>query len=377
MNSLLNQLPESLLYGEGVVSRAGKLAAGLGKNALIVTGKNSAKASGVLDQVILSLAEAGVNAVVFSNVPANPTSQTVLAGVQTLRTSGCGLVVGLGGGSAIDAAKAIAFAAVNKGALSDYIFGRKTPGAALPMMAIPTTCGTGSEANHFAVITDVDTGDKKSLRCGSIYPAVSLVDPALMKSMPRALLACVGFDAICHLMEAYLLRNACAEIETRALAGLRLAAESLPELYRGTGTNRHWADMTLASTIGGYCIGKAGVTAPHGLEHPVSGLRNVTHGLGLVALTPVITARSIASAPEKYRAIAEAFGGKSERELPALLHEFLENLQLNTCLSAFGVQKADISWLTENTLKVSAASIAAHPRVFIKDEIAEIFLEAL
>jgi alcohol dehydrogenase class IV len=373
----LFSLPVNLLFGSGTVNEAGKNAALYGKKALIVTGRGSTKKSGLLDRVKTLLAESGVESLVFDRVDPNPTTTMVYEGVKVLKEGNCDLVLGLGGGSMLDAAKLIAFGALNGGNLMDYVFGRKTPGAALPIILIPTTCGTGSEGNSFAVITDTETGDKKSLRCTSIVAKLSIIDPQLMTSLPKPILASVGFDALCHCMEAWLSALGQPVTDLLALEGIRLIYQSLPPLYRGEGTERDWENITWASSIGGMCIGIAGITAPHGIEHPPSGLRNVVHGRGLAALTPVIYARSISGAPQKFAEISRRLGGTDEKDCVDRIIQFLTGINLRVTLGGEGVKAEDIDWMAENTLKVSAAGINNHPVLFGLEEIKEIYREAL
>jgi alcohol dehydrogenase class IV len=314
---------------------------------------------------------------VFDRVEPNPTTGMVYEGVKVLKKGGCDFVLGLGGGSILDAAKLIAFGALNNGDLMDYVFGRIAPGAALPIVLIPTTCGTGSEGNSFAVVTDPKTGDKKSLRCASIAAGISIVDPLLMVSLPKPMLASVGFDALCHCMESRLSAIGQPVTDLLALEGIRLIYKSLPPLCRGEGTGEDWENVSWASSIGGMCIGIAGVTAPHGMEHPPSGLRNVVHGRGLAALTPVIYARSIRGAPQKFAEISRLLGGTDENDCVDRIKKFLAGINLEAALGSEGVRAEDIDWMAENALKVSAAGINNHPVRFDLEEIKAIYREAL
>jgi alcohol dehydrogenase class IV len=370
-------LPVNILFGAGVLEQVGTYAASYGKNVLLVTGRTSTKKSGLLTTVIQLLKAAGLECSVFDQIEPNPTTSMVYAGVEALHTGGCDMVIGLGGGSIMDAAKAIAFAAKNSGDIMDYVYGRKLPGEALPIILIPTTCGTGSEGNSFAVVTDSETGDKKSLRCTSIIAKLSLIDPTLMQTMPKSTLASVGFDALCHCSESFLSAGRQLLTTVWAQEGIRLVYESLPSLYRGTGNADDWEKLTLASTVGGMCIGIAGVTAPHGLEHPASGLRNIVHGRGLAALTPIIYEKSIKAAPHLFASISKLLGGRDETDCVKRVTALLAEIDLVTTLGAEGVKVADIDWMAENALKVSAAGIANHPRCFTIEEIKAIYREAL
>lgn len=200
-------LPVNLIFGIGKVEELGKETGKYGKKALIVTGRSSTKKSGLLDKAVNLLKEANVESVIFDKVSQNPLTTTAYEGVDLAKKENCDVIVGLGGGSIMDAAKAIAFIALNEGDISDYIFGIKKSEKALPIILVPTTCGTGSEGNGFAVLTNPENNDKKSLRCNAIVAKASIIDPNLMTTMPKHILASVGFDALCHSMEAYLSKS--------------------------------------------------------------------------------------------------------------------------------------------------------------------------
>jgi alcohol dehydrogenase class IV len=370
-------LPVNILFGSGAINEIGKRAAAYGKKALIVTGRGSTKKSGLLDKTTGLLKEAGVESRVYDQIEPNPTVPQVNEGARIFREFGADFVIGLGGGSIMDAAKAVAFMAGNDGGLMDYIYARKTSAEAFPIILVPTTCGTGSEGNGFSVITDPATGDKKSLRGNMIVAKLSIVDPDLMATMPKGVLASVGFDALCHCMEAWLSAIAMPVSDLFALEGITLVHESLLPLYQGKGGSLEWEKLTWASTLGGMAIGIAAITAPHGLEHPASGLRNITHGKGLAALTPPIIERSIAAAPAKYAEISRRLGGKDEQDCAAVVRKLLAEIDLNVNLSSQGVKAEDVDWMAENTLKVSAAGVANHPVKFSLEEIKEIFRAAL
>lgn len=370
-------LPVNLIFGSGKTETLGEETVKYGKKVMIVTGKHSTKKSGLLDRAKSLLEKSGAEVAVFDEAEANPLASTVMKGAAKAKKSGTEVIVGIGGGSIMDCSKAIAFAACNEGNIFDYIYGKKTGDEALPLILVPTTCGTGSEGNSFAVLTDDETKDKKSLRNNSVIAKASIVDPELMKTMPRHVLASVGFDALCHCMEAYL-SKACSPItEILALEGIRLIGENLVNVHEDYKDAEGWRDITFASTLGGMVINQAGVAAPHGLEHPASGLRNITHGRGLAALTPVIYSRSIEAAPVKFAMISRLLGGKDEKDCVKVINRMLAWLDLKTSLGREGVSASDVEWMTENAFKVSLVSIRNHPKVFTKEEVREIYQEAM
>ena len=370
-------LPVNLVFGRGRVAEIGTLSAEFGKKALIVTGKSSTKKSGLLDRVSSYLKEAGMEAAVFDKVSQNPLTTTAEEGAVFAKQEGCDMVIGLGGGSIMDCAKAIAFLSVNDGDINDYIFNRKTSEKALPLIAVPTTCGTGSEGNGFAVLTNPENGDKKSLRCNAIIPKVSIMDSETMETMPKHVLSAVGFDALCHCMEAYVSKIGQPLTDMMSIEAMKLIGKYLVPVYEGSREEQAWDAITWASTLGGMVINTAGVALPHGMEHPASGLKDIVHGKGLAALTPVITEASISGAPEKYAVISKCLGGKDETDCADAIRALLKKLELTTTLSEQGITKEDIPWMTENCFKVSAASIANHPVVFEREEIAELYRKAL
>lgn len=370
-------LPVNLLFGRGRISEIGVISSKYGKKALIVTGRSSTKKSGLLDKTLKLLKDAGLEALVFDEVEQNPTTTTVYEGAARAQSEDCDVIVGLGGGSIMDAAKAIAFMAVNEGDINDYIFGRKVSEKTLPLILSTTTCGTGSEGNGFAVISNPDTFDKKSLRCNAIIAKASIIDPELMETMPKELLATVGFDALCHNMEAYLSSIGQPITDMMALEGIRLIAQFLPRVYSDYGDKDAWDAVSWGATIGGMVINTAGVTAPHGMEHPASGLRNITHGKGLAALTPVIYEESISGAPEKFAVISRLLGGRDESDCVLKLRELLSFLNLTTSLGQLGVREDDLDWMSENCMKVSLAGITNHPVVFNLADIKRLYRKAL
>ena len=370
-------LPVNIVFGSGKVNKAGELAKPYGKKALIVTGKSSAKKSGLYDKVNDSLKQAGLETELFDKVSQNPLTTTAGEGAAYAKEKGCDVVVAIGGGSIMDCAKAIAFLAVNDGDVSDYIFGKKSGDKALPLILIPTTCGTGSEGNGFAVLTNPDNGDKKSFRCNAIVAKVSIVDPECMMTMPKSVLASVGFDALCHCMEAYTSRIAQPFTDALSLYAIGLIAGNLVNVYNGNAGKEGWEKITLASTIGGMVINTAGVTLAHGMEHPASGLRDIVHGKGLAALTPAIIEASYTGNESKFADIAKLFGGKEAKDLALKIRELLKSINLNCTLSDLGIEEKDIPWMAENCMKVSAASVANKPVVFTQEQIADIYKKAL
>ncbi len=371
-------LPVNLQFGAGMVEKVGELTRPYGQKALIVTGGSSAKKSGLYDRVKHRLEEAGLTTVLFDQVAPNPLTTTAIAGAKLAKENGCDVIVGIGGGSIMDCAKGIAFIALNDGDINDYIYGRKYSDQALPLVLIPTTCGTGSEGNGFAVLTNPQTGDKKSLRCPAIVAKVSIVDPQVMMTMPKKVLASVGFDALCHCIEAYTANAAQPFTDALCSYAIPLIQETLVKVYRGEDESLEaWEKLSIASTIGGMVIGTAGVTLAHGMEHPVSGLYNVTHGQGLAALTPTVIDMTYQGNRFKFGRLARMLGGFTAEDCAGKIRLLLHDLDLDITLRDLGVQEKDIPWLAANCVKVSAGNLKNTPVEFSEQEIAQIYRAAL
>ena len=365
-------LPVNIQFGWNKVDNVAEFAAPYGKKALIVTGRTSAKKSGLYDRVVAKLDAAHIGHVLFDQVDANPLTTTALDGAALAKSENCDMVIAIGGGSIMDCAKGIAFMAVNEGDINDYIFNRKTSDNALPLIVIPTTCGTGSEGNGFGVLTNPETGDKKSLRCNAIVPKVSIVDPAVMGTMPPHVLSSVGFDALCHNIEAYTSKTAQPFTDALAHYAVTLLAQYLVPLYKHVKATaegkpavlneiqltKAWESVTLASTIGGMVINTAGVTLAHGMEHPASGLKDITHGVGLAIIEPVAVEYTWSANPDKFGALARIFNYGDGSELGEALRLIVHDLDLTANLTELGFTKKDIPWLVDNVYVVATGNIA-------------------
>ena len=380
-------LPVNIQFGWNKVDSVADYVASYGKKALIVTGRTSAKKSGLYDRVVAKLETAHIDYVLFDQVDANPLTTTALEGAALAKSESCDMVIAIGGGSIMDCAKGIAFMAVNDGDINDYIFNRKVSDNALPLIVIPTTCGTGSEGNGFGVLTNPETGDKKSLRCNAIVPKVSIVDPAVMGTMPPHVLASVGFDALCHNIEAYTSKTAQPFTDALSYYAVTLLAQYLVPLYKHVKAvangkpevlnekqlTKAWESVTLASTIGGMVINTAGVTLAHGMEHPASGLKDITHGVGLAVIEPVVVEYTWSANPDKFGALARIFNHGDGSELGEALRFIVHDLDLTTNLTELGFTKKDIPWLVENVYVVATGNIANTVAEINRKDIEELY----
>lgn len=377
-------LPTRLLFGRNKISLIGTIAKELGYRALIVTGKNSTKKTGLLYRVIDLLEKESITYAVFDQVEPNPLTTTIEKGVAVAKEINCDMIIGLGGGSSLDAAKAIAFSVINPGHIREYIFGK--PGNnALPIIAVTTTAGTGSEGDSLSVLTDPKTNDKKSLKSPYIYPKVSIIDSTLMTTLPPHIIAATGFDALCHAIEAYIAQRSNPLSDMMALKAIKMLSQQLTKVYENPNDLDAWDEVAFANTLGGMVIDSAGVTLPHGLEHPISGLLNVVHGEGLAALIVPLMEYTYPVLPHKFKNIAIAMGENIEEltieEAAAksvfAVQKLLCHLNLTPTLTDLGVSPNQIDWCATNAMKTMKYAIENNPNVPTIEEIKKLYEKCL
>lgn len=281
-----------ILFGPGTLNQAGAIARELGRHALLVTGRSPERATRLLEL----LASHGVCATTFS-LAGEPTTEGVRAGVTHARAAGCDLVIGFGGGSALDAAKAIAGLLTNEGELLDYleVVGRARPllRPAAPWMALPTTAGTGTEVTRNSVLASPEHRVKASLRSPHLLARVALVDPELTLGLPPALTASTGLDALTQLIEPYVSSRANPLVDGLCVEGIRRCARSLRRAFEDGHDAVAREDMSLASLCGGLALANAGLGAVHGFAAPIGGMFPAPHGAVCAALLPHVMAANL------------------------------------------------------------------------------------
>ncbi|WP_312353366.1 iron-containing alcohol dehydrogenase [Aminipila sp.] len=367
----------NLIFGLKSAERIGKETAKYGKRIFIVTGKASTKKSGLLDRVIHQLQEEKLQYVLFDRIEKNPVVSKIMEGAQIAEAEKCDAVLALGGGSIMDAAKGIAFFTKNQGEFETHQQGMIEEIPALPLILVPTTCGTGSEVNRIAVFTKDETLDKRGMRKNGFLAKTSIVDPELMMTMPKFVLASVGFDALCHLIEAYISSRANVMSDIFAEKGIKLLKENLVRLYKDYGNVEAWEAVALASTLGGYTLDTAGACAPHAFEHPLSGYKNIVHGEGLAAVMPAIIRASVSGNPQRFAELSRMLGGNNEQDCAEAIENLLKGINLKITLSDLGFVEKDILWLSDNVFKVASGNINVSPVVFDRLAVERIYRESL
>ena len=313
---------------------------------LIVTDKFMST-SGLLDPLKESLDASGIHAVVFDGVVPDPTTTSLDAGIAMATASACDAVVGFGGGSSIDSAKAIACLAVHQGPLARFKAPAEAP-AGLPVIAIPTTAGTGSEVTKVLIVTDCSTDEKMLVMGSGLLPSVALVDYELTMKKPYRLTADNGLDAYCHALEAYVSRKATPFTDTLALGACRTIVRHLRTACATPSDRNAREALMLAATQAGIAFSNASVTLIHGMSRPVGARFHVPHGLSNALLLPKLTAFSLEGAPERYADASRAsgFADDSDSDVAACnklvdgLYALCSDVEVPT-LSELGVSRAD------------------------------------
>jgi Alcohol dehydrogenase, class IV len=307
--------PTEILFGAGRVSEVGTKAAEYGKKALLVTVPSFEAMEPLFARVKKCLREAGLEVLHFDGVSPNPTTEIVTAGADMAKKMSADVIVGVGGGSTMDTAKAIAVEATHEGTAWDYLFYKKQPTKkTLPIIAISTTSGTGSQVTPCAVMTKTDEKDKSSIWHPNIFPRVAIVDPELTRSLPKGATAMTGFDAFAHNFEAYISTATNPYIETIALEGIRTAVNCLPAALADRSNLEARSGMAWADTLGGLSISSAGVTLPHGLGMQISGhCPHVAHGQSLAVTYPEFTRFTYRHAVGKFATVGRIFNPDLEK----------------------------------------------------------------
>ncbi|MFM8334070.1 MAG: iron-containing alcohol dehydrogenase [Opitutaceae bacterium] len=301
-------VPATIITGAGASRELGTQLARLGVRRVLFVTDSFMVSSGVADRFARLLEEARIEFALFAGVQPDPTDANVGAGLQEYVSRKCDAVVALGGGSPIDAAKAIAVLVNNPEPLSLYQGYHRVPLSGAPLVVIPTTDGTGSEVTKVAGTTDTTRDVKMMMLDRHFLPTVALVDFELTLSMPPALTAHVGVDTLTHGIEAYVSRKATALTDPLALTCIRLVAEHLETAWREPGNRAAREGMMLAATLGGMAFANSSVALVHGMSRPIGAVFHVPHGLSNAVLLPAVTRFSITGAPERYATVARTMG---------------------------------------------------------------------
>jgi alcohol dehydrogenase class IV len=374
-----------ILFGPGKLKEIGSIAANLGKRVLVVQGRNLARSLSLRS----ILGEAGIEFSTFE-IRGEPTNEDIIQGVRKARESDFDLIIGFGGGSVIDSAKAIAAVAANPGELSDY---QETIGGGKPILvpalasiAIPTTAGTGAEVTRNAVLASPQHRVKASLRSAHLLPRVALVDPELTYGLPPSLTASTGLDALTQLIEPFVSVRSNPLTDALCLEGIRRAAGSLQRAYDEGNDPNARRDMALASLLGGLALANSGLGAVHGFAAPIGGMFSAPHGAVCAALLPHVMEINIralrlrgsnSDSLNRYAKIANIVTESEKADVEegiAWVRDLCHRLKIPG-LRAYGIQEKDVAAIVEQAVK--ASSMKANPIALTNEELTESLTRAM
>lgn len=322
-------IPNHTVVGTNILGEAAPLLKKMGNKAFIVTGRHVA-VSNMMKQLTALLDENGIGCVIFDGITGEPTDTMIENGVEMLKSSGCDFIIGIGGGSPLDSAKAIAAMAVNEGSIADYN-GKKITGEILPLAAIPTTAGTGSEATKFTVITDSEKGIKMLLKGDVLVPKLAIVDSSFTVGAPKSVTSATGLDALTHAVEAYTSRKAFSMTDTLAVSAVKRIMKYLPIAYREPDNSLAREQMSIAALEAGICINNSSVTIVHGMSRPIGALFHVPHGMSNAMLLKECLSFAVSGAYEKFANLGRETGVASDSDSDETAAEkFIDSLQ-NIC----------------------------------------------
>lgn len=322
-------IPNHTVVGTNVLGEAAPLLKKMGNKAFIVTGRHVA-VSYMMKQLTALLDENGIGCVIFDGITGEPTDTMIENGVEMLKSSGCDFIIGIGGGSPLDSAKAIAAMTVNEGSIADYN-GKEITGEILPLAAIPTTAGTGSEATKFTVITDSEKGIKMLLKGDVLVPKLAIVDSSFTVGAPKSVTSATGLDALTHAVEAYTSRKAFSMTDTLAVSAVKRIMKYLPIAYKEPDNSLAREQMSIAALEAGICINNSSVTIVHGMSRPIGALFHVPHGMSNAMLLKECLSFAVSGAYEKFANLGRETGVASDSDSDETAAEkFIDSLQ-NIC----------------------------------------------
>jgi alcohol dehydrogenase len=391
MDNFNYYMPTKILFGPGKLNELVKEPLPGKKALIVISAGKSMKSNGYLTRLTDILDQKEIEYVVFDKVLPNPVKSHVMEGAELAKSDGCDFVIGLGGGSSIDSAKSIAVMAKNPGDYWDYISGGTGKGqslteSALPIVAITTTAGTGTEADPWTVITNEETNEKIGYGNNYTFPILSVVDPELMLTVPGHLTAFQGFDALFHAAEGYIANIATPVSDAYALKSIELITKYLPECIRNGNNLEARTKVALANTLSGFVESTSSCTSEHSMEHALSAYHpELPHGAGLIMLSESYFTFFASKVPERFIQMAKVMGvnvdALPEAERPMSFVKALVQLQRNCGvaglrMSNFGVRRDEIPKLAENARVTMGGLFTLDPYTLSMEETIEIMARA-
>ena len=378
-------LPTKINFGPGVVEKVGEEAKPLGKRAFVVTGRKSARKMGFLERVEKSLKKQGVTPIFFEKVEPNPSIQTAQEGANLAKEKKCDLIIGLGGGSPLDVAKAISLLLTNPSPLSQYFGKNKVKFPTLPLIAIPTTAGTGSEVTPYAVITDIEntSHQKRIIADSHLFPNKALVDPELTLSLPFSITSDTGIDVLSHAVESYTSNRSYPLSEMIALRSVKLLSKYLPYVIDNPRDIEGRSKVLYASMLAGIAIAQTGTTLVHAMGYRLTSDLNLPHGRANGLLLPWVWELDLPGNFEKFANLTKSLGG-NVKGLTVKEAGWKGIEVIKEFLFRVGLPKLNLSKVKEETIVEFAkevmqnkAKLANNPRQVSLKDIIEVYKKAL
>ncbi len=366
--------PPKIIFGCGKLSDLGKEVRAFGKEVLLVTGRSAIRKSGTLDRALDILKSSGVDAVLFEKIESDPSLKTVDEGTKLARDEKCDAVIGIGGGSPIDAAKAIASMAKQPATIWDYHAGREVEREGLPFIAVPTTAGTGAEITKNAVLSDTVKLVKKSVRSPFMVAKVAIVDPELTLSLPPDVTAYTGMDALTQAIESYVTKSSNPFTENLALRAIELIYHNLPDAVRCGDDIRIREKVALGSLLSAMAFSNSGLGAVHGLAHPIGVRFKVPHGLACAVLLPHVMELNTEAKPGKFDDIAAVIGCGKAEETPGAIRELLKTIGIPDNFRDRGISEDDLPTIIAGS---KSSSMSKNPRALSDQEIEELMQKVM
>lgn len=361
--------PARIIFGRGVIERLAEEILSLGKRALLVTGCSAMRKSGVLDRVGAIMKSAGVEFSLFDGVESDPSLETVNEGIEFIQRERCDVVIGLGGGSAIDVAKAIASIVKQPGTVWEYHRGKKIEKEGLPFIAVSTTAGTGAEITNNSVLMDREKLVKKSIRSPHMIAKVALVDPELTLSIPPRITAYTGMDAFVQALESYVTKTSNPITDTLALQAIEVIFHNLPKAVQEGGNIEVREKMALGSLLSAMAFSNSGLGAIHGLAHPIGAYFGVPHGLACAVLLPHVVGFNLKVRYGKLSQIAEKIGVEKTENLPCIMKKFLQRIGIPLDFRDYEITETDFSTIIAES---RSSSMSKNPRQVSDEDLREI-----
>ena len=385
MDSFRYYQPTEILFGCGQIDNIAALSQRFGKRCLLVTTPNVPELEPMFKRVKDILGKASLDVSHFDGIQPNPTTDNISEGARVALSHQAEMVIGLGGGSAMDGAKAIAVEAAHEGTAWDYLFYREAQPTdkTLPVIAVSTTSGTGSQVTQVAVITHTRDRDKSAIYNSAVFPRACIVDPELMVTVPKHVTASTGFDAFCHAFESTLHPQASPYTDMLAFSAIQLVVAYLPAVLENLSDLEARTKLALADTYAGLCIANTGVTLPHGVGMAISGMYpHIAHGESLAAVYPAFTRFSQSAAIRQFAAVGRildpglhTYSDKQGADRScSLIDDFLDKIGLATTLKDCRILEEEIPDLAIQSMKLP--DYKANPRVTSADDMLELIRDA-